>query len=80
MDLQWLFNLIGGVATLIVAGYVRFVQGQLDNARQESAADRSAFTNFRIEVAKEYVRHEDLRRIEDALVRIEAKLDLKVDK
>ena len=37
-------------------------------------------TEFRIEVAKNYVTHSDLRKFEDTLVRIEAKLDAKADK
>ena len=80
MDWQAILNLAGGAATVLVAGYVRFVQSQLDKARDQMATHRESLTSFRIEVAKDYVRHEDLRRIEDALVRIEAKIDSKADK
>ena len=80
MDWQIFFNVGGAIATVIVGGYVRFVQSQLAITRESIASIAKDTTDFRIEVAKEYVRHADLRRIEDALVRIEAKLDLKQDK
>lgn len=80
MDWQTLFNIGGLVLTAIVGGYVRFVQGQLDKARSETASAQLTMTEFRIEVAKNYVTHSDLRKIEDTLVRIEAKLDAKADK
>jgi len=80
MEWQTLINLGGMVATVIVGGYVRFVQAQLDKARDVANLASATMTAFRIEVAKDYVTHTDLRRIEDALVRIEAKIDVKADK
>lgn len=80
MDWQTLFNIGGLLLITLVGGYVRFVQGQLDKARNDTAASLITITEFRIEVAKNYVTHSDLRKIEDTLVRIEAKLDAKADK
>jgi hypothetical protein len=36
--------------------------------------------SFRIEVAKDYVTHQDLREIKDSLIRIEATLAAKADR
>jgi len=69
-----------GVIEVLIAGYVRFVQGQIDKARADAAALLRTLTDFQIKVAENYVTHTDLRRIEDALVRIEAKMDVKADK
>lgn len=73
MDWQTLVN-IGGTAGLSIVGW--FIRSALAEAKEQ----RLSLVAFRIEVAKEYVTHTDLRRIEDALVRIEAKLDAKADK
>lgn len=80
MDWQLLFNIGGGIATLLVGGYVRFVQGQLDRSKDQQTVANKTLTDFQIKVAENYVTHTDLRRIEDALVRIEAKMDVKADK
>jgi hypothetical protein len=69
-----------GVIEVLIAGYVRFVQGQIDKARADAATLLRTLTDFQIKVAENYVTHTDLRRIEDALVRIEAKMDVKADK
>ncbi len=70
---QFLIN-IGGTAALATAGW--FIRTALAEGKEQ----REKLTDFRVEVAKEYVTHADLRRIEDALVRIEAKIDVKADK
>ena len=80
MDWQVFFNVGTILAVSVVSGYVRFVQSQLGKAREIADAAETTMTAFRIEVAKDYVTHTDLRRIEDALVRIEAKIDVKADK
>lgn len=80
MDWQTIFNTAGAIATVIVGGYVRFVQAQLNSAREAQRAADVTLTQFQIKVAENYVTHSDLRRIEDALVRIEAKIDVKADK
>ncbi len=80
MDWQIVLDAVGGLATLIVGGYVRFVQSQLGQARMDQAVVNKTLTDFQIKVAENYVTHQDLRRIEDALVRIEAKMDVKQDK
>jgi len=80
MDLQTFFNVGSAILIVIVGGYIRFVQGQLHDARDDQKELTASMTAFRIEVAKEYVTHADLRRIEDALVRIEAKIDVKADR
>lgn len=80
MDWQFLFNVGGSIATFLIGGYVRFVQSQLDKAKDALTASNKTLTDFQIKVAENYVTHTDLRRIEDALVRIEAKMDVKQDK
>lgn len=80
MDWQLFFNIGGGVATVMIGGYVRFVQAQLDKAKDSQGVINKTLTDFQIKVAENYVTHQDLRRIEDALVRIEAKMDVKQDK
>ncbi len=80
MELQLIFNTIGGIATLIVAGYVKFVQVQLSDAREVALKAADKLETFQLKVAERYVTHDDLRRIEESLIRIEATLSAKVDK
>lgn len=80
MDWQTIFLALLGVLNLLITGYVRFVQGQMNGTRADIAALVKTLTDFQIKVAENYVTHTDLRRIEDALVRIEAKMDVKADK
>lgn len=80
MDWQTLFNGVLTIALAIVSGYVRFVQGQLRDAKVGQAGTLDRLHNFELKVAENYVTHTDIRRIEDALVRIEAKMDVKADK
>ena len=80
--MEWQPFILAGLGTLqlIVAGYVRYVQGQMNAIRVDGAAMAKVLTDFQIKVAENYVTHTDLRRIEDALVRIESKIDIKADK
>lgn len=80
MDWQPLFS--GGLtlAIIIVSAYIRLVHSSLGAAKSEQAALADKVNAFQIKVAENYVTHTDLRRIEDALVRIEAKMDVKADK
>jgi len=80
MDWQLVFNAVGTVATLIVTGYVKFVQIQLNDARHVAVKSAETLQTFQIKVAENYVTHSDLRKIEDSLVRIEAVLNAKQDK
>ena len=80
MDWQLFFNIGGSVATLLVGGYIKFVQSQLSQAKADQAAQAKELSEFKIKVAENYITHQDLRRIEDALVRIEAKIEVKADK
>ena len=80
MDWQLVFNAVGTVATLIVTGYVKFVQIQLNEARAVATKAAETLQHFQIKVAENYVTHGDLRKIEDSLVRIEAVLNAKQDK
>lgn len=73
MDFQTLINIgassvLAGIGYLTAAGWARL------------RANESALTDLRIEIAKDYVTHTDLREIKEVLVRIETKLDGKADK
>jgi len=80
MDWQILFNGTFAFVSLVITGYVKFVQVQLNDARALATESGKTLATFQIKVAENYVTHTDLRRIEDALVRIEAKMDVKQDK
>ncbi len=84
MDWQSLIN-IGAAGVLGAIGwFVRiqfakqeaFVRAQID--KQEATAKE--LTDLRVRVAQDYVTHAHLRDIKDSLIRIESKLDTKVDK
>jgi len=80
MDWQPLFS--GGLtlAIVLVSAYVRLVHSSLGDARDAMAGQAKDLNDFKIKVAENYITHTDLRRIEDALVRIEAKIEVKADK
>lgn len=73
LELQTLIN-IGAALVLSVVGYF----AKKADKQVTDTADK--LTAFQIKVAEEYVTHTDLRRIEDSLIRIEAKIDAKADK
>lgn len=73
LDLQVIFNWAAGILLTIVGFFARNAIGKVDKTAESLAA-------FQLEVAKDYVNHNDLRRLEDTLIRIEAKLDAKADK
>ncbi len=76
LEWQILFNVAGGLATLVVSGYVRFVQAQLANELNKREILEGKLADFQLKVAEKYVTHDDIRRIEEALIRIEAKFDV----
>lgn len=67
MDWQALIN-VGGTAGLTLIAFLW--------KRAETRHDdlRDSLYGFKLEVAKEYVTHADLREVKEALIRIEAKL------
>jgi hypothetical protein len=69
LDWQTAINL-GAAVCIAVVGFIA--------RRGVKVADD--LVNFRIEVAKEYVTHIDLREIKDSLIRIEATLAAKQDR
>ncbi len=87
MDWQTLIN-VGGTAGLAIIGWFlnaqREQQKDAEAKRKEDEAKRAAtdkaLTDFRIEVARDYVTTHDLADIKTTLVRIETKLDAKADK
>jgi hypothetical protein len=73
MDWQNIINM--GAATVVgIVGW--FVKSTRDEARSQARE----LTEFRLEVAKNYVTHQDLADIKNTLFRIETKLDAKADK
>lgn len=80
MDAQTLFN-VGSMALLTIIGWFLNAQRAKQNAVDDKvAAQEKELTNFRIEVAKDYVTTHDLADIKNSLVRIETKIDAKADK
>jgi hypothetical protein len=73
VDWQIVYN-FGGA---LVAGYLLYLLKRSDAKRDKQIED---FIQFRLEVAKEYVTHADLREIRDTLIRIEARLNAQADK
>ena len=73
VDWQTVINL--GAATLLAwVGY------QYREAKQDIKDNAIAIAGLALRMAQEYVTHNDLLRIENTLIRIEAKLDGKADK
>lgn len=70
---QWLINL-GAASVVAIIGY--FVKSFRADQKETSAT----LSEFRLEVAKDYVTHTDLADIKNTLFRIETKLDAKQDK
>jgi hypothetical protein len=64
VDLQTLINVGATVVLAIVSGFVKSV-------RSDAKETKDRLESFRLEVAKDYVTHADLREIKDALIRIE---------
>ncbi len=84
MDWQILIN-IGATCVLGVIGY--FVKSVIDDQKEVAStlvADQKTaakdLNDLRIKVAQDYVTHAALRDIKDSLIRIEGKIDQKVDK
>ena len=73
MDWQTLINLGASGALGAVAWFVRASLAKQDRTAAE-------LTELRVRVAQDYVTHSHLRDIKDSLIRIEGKLDTKVDK
>ena len=73
MDWQNVINL-GATAVVGIIGW--FVK----STKEEQRALDTRLTEFRLEVAKEYLTHTDLDDIKKTLFRIETKLDAKADK
>lgn len=80
MEAQLLFNLIGGLATLGLSGYVSYVHKQLAALKKENEVTKDELHAFELRVAREHPTDDDMREIKATLLRIEAKLDQKVDK
>lgn len=80
MDAQTWINL-GGTIGLTVIGWLLTSQARKradDDAKRETM--KQELTDFRIEVARDYVTTHDLADIKHTLIRIETKLDAKQDK
>lgn len=73
MDWQNIINLGAGAVVTVVGWFIKSV-------RDESTRQAKELTEFRLEVAKDYVTHTDLADIKNTLFRIETKLDAKQDK
>jgi hypothetical protein len=73
MDLQTILNWVAFLLASIIGFFAR-------SALTEAKETAKSLVAFQIAVAKEYVTHTDLRRIEDALVRIEGYLLASKDK
>jgi hypothetical protein len=69
IDLQTFVNVLVGIGLPVAGWFLR----RLSLTQQE-------LTDFRLEVAKEYVTFAHLVEIKEALLRIEAKIDSKQDK
>jgi hypothetical protein len=80
MDWQTAFNaLIALVALLITAG-LKSILDSVTELRREDADLHERVTALAMALPETYARRDDMREIRDTLVRIEAKLDNKVDK
>ena len=73
MDWQSLLNIGTGTVITLVGWFAK-------STRDQAARQEKDLTEFRIEVAKNYVTHTDLADIKNTLFRIETKLDAKADK
>lgn len=81
---QNLFNILVTAAGLLVGWFLKVVDDNLKEAREQNKAMAKKLSEMEVLVAGEYVRKDDLDRHIDAIFkkldRIEAKIDLKADK
>lgn len=80
MEIQQLLNWIGGIATVCLSGYVTFVHARMEQLKKDNEKTAKELSEFKLDVAKNHPTDSDMRDIREALIRIEAKLDRKVDK
>jgi uncharacterized protein with GYD domain len=80
MDWQTLINVGGTVGLTVLGWYLSAQKSAAKDATDRQEALKQELTNFRIEVARDYVTTHDLADIKTTLVRIETKLDAKADK
>ncbi len=80
MDWQTLINVGGSVGLTVLGWYLSAQRAATKDAEQKREALKQELTDFRIEVARDYVTTHDLADIKTTLVRIETKLDAKADK
>lgn len=80
MDWQTIFMAATGIGTSVVGWFVREIQKDIEAATKKQEHDSQKLADLQLDVARNYVTHEDLSDIKDSLLRIEAKLDKKADK
>lgn len=80
MDWQTIFTAAIGVGTSIVGWFVRDIKSDIDRAITKQEQDSNKLASLQLDVARNYVTHQDLSEIKDSLLRIENKLDKKADK
>ena len=80
MDWQTIFTAAIGVGTSIVGWFVRDIKSDIDRAITKQEQDSNKLAALQLDVARNYVTHQDLSEIKDSLLRIENKLDKKADK
>ncbi len=81
---QNLFNILVTAAGLLGGWFLKVIDDNLKEAREQNKAMAKKLSEMEVLVAGEYVRKDDLDRHIDAIFkkldRIEAKIDLKADK
>jgi ribosomal protein L29 len=80
MDWQTLINVGGTIGLTVLGWYLNAQKSAAESSETKREALKQELTNFRIEVARDYVTTHDLADIKTTLVRIETKLDAKADK
>lgn len=84
MEYQFLFNLVGGVATFFFGWWIKSLGETMKDLQDADKKLAEKVASIEVLVAGEYIRREDFDKMFDSishkLDRIEDKLDAKADK
>lgn len=80
MDWQDAFNIVYGIAALLGGWTLKGFYDAINELRHEDGALHDRVTKLATSLPDTYARRDDMKEIKETLVRIESKIDRKVDK
>ena len=80
MDWQTILTAAIGVGTSVVGWFVREIKTDLDAAAEQHKANAAAIASLQLDVAKNYVTHNDLSEIKTSLRGLNDKIDRLIER